>query len=67
MQIYEDQIKDASAWTRADIETNDSWRYSLIASEVSDLETALGNLRDKDRPLLEITRDMFPLPVLGPR
>ena len=67
MQIYEDQIKDASGWTRADIETDDSWRYSLIAAEVSDLETALGNLRDKYRPLVEITRDMFPLPVLGPR
>ena len=67
MQIYEDQIRDASAWTREDIETDDSWRYSLVSEEVSDLETALGNLRDKGRPLLEITREMFPLPVLGPR
>lgn len=66
-EIYDHAITGAGAWTRADVEADTSWRHELTAAEVSDLETALGNLRDRDRPLLQITREDFPLPVLGPR
>lgn len=65
--IHDRPITDASAWTRADIETDDRWRHSLTAEEVADLEKALAGLQNRDRPLMEIGRGDFPLPVLGPR
>lgn len=64
-EIHEKSI--SNAWTRADIEADDSWFHVLTKAEVADLESALRQLRDRDRPLLDITRDDFPLPVLGPR
>jgi len=67
IQIYENLITDASAWTRADIEADDSWQYRLTDAEVDDLKAALARLGDPKRPLLEIMRSDFPLPVLGPR
>ena len=67
MQIYDKPIADASAWTRADIQADDSWQYTLRAQEIADLETALANIPNPNQPLVEITRSDFPLPVLGPR
>jgi len=65
--IHDQPITDTSAWTRADIDADDGWQYRLTTDEVADLERGLAGLGDKDRPLLDITRDDFPLPVLGPR
>ncbi len=66
-EIHDQTITDASAWTRADIEADDRWTYTLTDAEIADLEAALRGLQGRDGKLLDITRQDFPLPVLGPR
>ena len=65
--IHDQPITGASAWTRADVEADDSWFHNLTDAEVADLESALQGLRGRDGKLQDIARDDFPLPVLGPR
>lgn len=65
--IHDKPVTGASAWTRADIEADDRWCHHLTAAEVADLDTAMRGLRNRERPLIEITRDDFPLPVLASR
>lgn len=67
LEIFDRPITDASAWTRADIEAADDWTHTLTDAEVADLEAALEQVRGRDCALMDLTRDDFPLPVLGPR
>ncbi len=67
INIHDNPITGAGAWTRADIESDNSWFHELTRAEVDDLETALQAVRGREGPLLDITQDDFPLPVLGPR
>src|SRR5262245_50287944 len=44
-----------------------SWLVTLSPAEIADLDRALGIAKATGRPLVEIRREDFPLPVLGPR
>ena len=67
MDIHDQPITDASAWTRADIETDDGWFHVLTGAEIDDLDRALQGVRGRDGKLADIEQADFPLPVLGPR
>jgi hypothetical protein len=64
--IYRTTITDSSAWTRAEIEADDSWVHVLTDAEIDDLDRALHGVRGKGEKLSEISRADFPLPILGP-
>lgn len=51
------------AWTGPAIAGSDRWIYRLSAEEVSELETALAHAEATGKPVAELTREDFPLPV----
>ena len=56
-----------SAWTRAEMEADRSWAYTLNAAETDDLRTAVEHANASGKPLMDIVARDFPLPVLAPR
>jgi len=63
--IHAQPISDSSAWTCAEISGDEKWFHILTEPEIMDLENALERVRHPEIRLSEITRDRFPLPVLG--
>lgn len=59
-------LRDASAWTRADMESDRSWVYELSAEEISEIESALQQVQEKGLEHAEICEADFPLPHIGP-
>ena len=49
------------AWYAADVEHDTTWIQHLSADEVADFKRALDVARDRDKPLLDMTGDDFPL------
>jgi hypothetical protein len=64
-EIRERPLAGAACWRGAQLRA-DEWVYPLRAAEVDDLERALATARATGKPLLQITRDDFPLPLLEP-
>ncbi len=56
-----------SAWTRAQMESDKSWAYTLDAAEVKDVKNAVAHAVATGKPLMDITAKDFPLPVLSKR
>ena len=56
-----------SAWTRADMERDTSWRYVLDGREVQELRDAVQAAKACGLPLEEIEARHFPLPTLTER
>lgn len=56
-----------SAWTRADMERDTSWRYVLDGLEVQELRDAVQAAKACGLPLEEIEARHFPLPTLTER
>lgn len=59
-------INDQSAWRGSDLAKDRSWIYKFSAAEIEEVDAALHLVLAKNIPLLEITRDEFPLPRLAP-
>ncbi len=60
-------ITGPSAWIGADIKKREAeWSYRLSATEVSEIEAAMREVRARGLDLAAITRAHFPLPTLGP-
>jgi len=59
-------ISDRSAWRGSDLAGDRSWIYTFSRAELDELDAALQRVLAKGIPLLEITRDDFPLPLLAP-
>jgi hypothetical protein len=57
-------IVGPSAWIGAELRDSEEWIYRLSSAELSELERAMRATRE--RPFLEIDRDAFELPTLGP-
>ena len=43
------------------------WVFQLDAAEIADVEAATEKIAEQDKPIVEINKENFPLPVLGPR
>src|SRR5262245_2970430 len=66
-EIHTRPITEPCAWSRADIAGSDDWQHELAGAEIDDLDRALKGIRNPGGRLIDIMRDDFPLPVLGPR
>jgi hypothetical protein len=60
-----DIVKGPAAWTRADLEADQSWVYSLDDADRADIDAALQRVKRNDRLWGEFSRDDFHLPNLG--
>ena len=60
-------IEGPSAWFGPDMAASEAWLYPLSEAEIGELEAAYGAVRARGLDLMDVTRDAFPLPTLGPR
>ncbi|MSP67223.1 MAG: hypothetical protein EXQ96_03800 [Alphaproteobacteria bacterium] len=61
-------VRGPATWVGADMAGRESeWRFDLSAGEIAELERAVARVEAEGRDLLAVTRDDFPLPLLGPR
>jgi TfdA family taurine catabolism dioxygenase TauD len=59
-------VHGPSAWIGAELARHpEQWIYPLSASELGEIEAAVGKVRGRD--LASLTRADFPLPALGPK
>src|SRR6185369_5063542 len=58
-------INDRSAWRGSELAKDRSWITTFSQAELDELDAALQGVLAKNIPLLEITRDDFPLPRLA--
>ena len=56
-----------AAWRGADLAGSDGWAHRLAASELDEIDRAVAHVRRRGLAIIDITRDDFPLPGLGPR
>ncbi|MBT3269760.1 hypothetical protein HN371_21625 [Candidatus Poribacteria bacterium] len=64
MAPWMEPIDDASVWTGDDLECDQSWRHTLTAEHLADLDAALRKVEARGLQFAEITREDFPLPSL---
>ncbi len=64
--IAREPLSTPSTWHGPELQESDDWIRRLTPDEVADLERALAAARATGKPLAELTRADFPLPVLGP-
>jgi hypothetical protein len=60
-------ITGPSAWRGEDLARSTDWIHTFTGSELSELHRALARVHALARTLVEIRREDFPLPTLGPR
>ena len=54
-------IRTAAAWRAKDLETSGRWLRPVTPAEVADLEAGFRRLKASGKPMLEVTREDFPL------
>jgi len=59
-------LESHANWTAADVADPDAWTYRLSADEIAELEAALAVARSRTDEVLDVRKDDFPLPTLGP-
>ena len=57
-------LEEACAWTSESL--GDSYVHELTAEQVAEVEAALAHAEARVDDVLDITREVFPLPTLGP-
>jgi len=58
-------LQQASGWKRTDVSDSSIWRYSLSSAEIDELYLAVKHALRTGKSLQQMTRDDFPLPLLG--
>jgi len=58
-------VTDASAWTGAELQADRSWEYVLTDAHRAELDAALTRVKAQGQGIPAVTKDAFPLPVLG--
>lgn len=66
-EILMSPFQHPAAWTKAEMQNNPEWAYTLSSDAVAEVKAAVQHALDLQRPLLELTVDDFPLPTLGER
>lgn len=61
------RVEHPSAWTRRELEADDSWIFVLDDSDRAELRDALARSRALGIPAESLTAEAFPLPGLGPK
>lgn len=56
---------DPANWTKDDLARSNDWIYPLARAEIADLNAAVRTVLQSGVPLVELTPEQFPLPVLG--
>jgi hypothetical protein len=60
-------IEGPSAWIGADMRKRESeWSYRLLPPEIAEIETAVKAVQARGLEIVNIRREDFPLPTLGP-
>jgi hypothetical protein len=65
MTPWMEPIRDASVWTGDDLEKDRSWEFVLDEQHKAELAQALTQVNKDGLSLVEITKENFPLSVLG--
>jgi len=60
------EVTGPSAWTRADIEADESWRVYLTDDQTAEIEAAAAAWLATERDIAEMTAEDFPLPTVAP-
>ena len=64
--IAREPLETPSTWLGPELRTNDDWNRRLTPEQIADLKSALAAAKASGKPMTELTRNDFPLPVLGP-
>ena len=57
-------LDSPAAWRGREMVAQGAWEYRLTEAEVAEVDAAVAAI---DRPLIEVDREAFPLPALGPK
>ena len=60
-------LETACEWRAEDVADPARWTETLSAAEIAEVDDALAHARDVSSDMLDIGKDDFPLPTLGPR
>lgn len=59
-------VVDPAGWTSVEMMRSTEWLYPLSAEEIADLDRAVAHVEERGIPLMDLRREHFDLPVLGP-
>lgn len=59
-------VVDPAGWTKEELARTSDWLYALSDREVADLDLAVARVQATGLPLIDVQREDFSLPVLGP-
>ncbi len=59
-------LEGPAAWRGAALARGETWLHRFSSEELAELERALAGVRGLPRPVLDVTRENFVLPTLGP-
>ncbi len=65
-EICREPLKTPATWRGPKLRGSDDWLHRLTPDEVADLEHGLAHARATGKPMTELTREDFPLPILEP-
>jgi hypothetical protein len=66
MEIYRQQIADATAWKSAEMREQKDWIHVLTETEIEDLDRALRAVQKRGMEMASVSREDFRLPLLEP-
>ena len=59
-------VESPAVWLGSDLAKTDEWMYRLSEEEIGELEAALRQTQERGLAIIDIGREDFPLPTLGP-
>ncbi len=66
MSMRKQPIEGPAAWYGADLTGSTEWMYHLSRCEVDEVDAAVATVLDGETEIVDVHRDDFPLPTLGP-
>ncbi len=65
--IPDGPIDSPAAWRGDALAEGDTWRFPLSSDQIEEFEAAIRAAVATGRPTAELSREDFPLPILGPQ
>lgn len=59
-------VQNPAVWLGSDMEKTDEWIHRLSEDEIGELDAALRQTQERGLAIIDIGREDFPLPTLGP-
>ena len=63
--LVSEPVNDVTVWKASDLLGRDDWKFRLTPAEVDDIHHAVEHAKATGKPITELTREDFPLSVLG--